>query len=101
MGLRTVRLDEEEEAILADLREKTGSSISGVLRRGLRSYDMDVNGIWLGGRTGETLGEAYRRIMRRYDDGPAAAPEAVESAPMPRRRHKEAVVQAIRERHSR
>ena len=101
MGLRTVRLDEEEEAILADLREKTGNSISDVLRRGLRSCDMDVNGIRLGGRKGETIGEAYQRIVRRYDDGPAGSPDEAESAPMPRRRHKEAVVQAIRERHRR
>ena len=99
MGLRTVRLDEEEEAILTDLREKTGRSISDVLRRGLRSYDTDVNGIRLGGQTDETIGEAYTRIMRRYDDGSAGAPDEAESAPMPRRCYKEAVVQAIRERH--
>ena len=98
MGLRTVRLDEEEEAILADLREKTGSSISDVLRRGLRSYDTTVNGIRLGGRADETIGEAYRRIMRRYDDGPAGAADEAKSAPMPRAPYKDAVVQAIRER---
>ncbi len=101
MGLRTVRLSEEEEEILEDLREKTGHSISEVLRRGLRSYDTYVNGIRLGGRKGETLGEAYTRIMRRYDDEPAGAPDEAEAAPIPRRRHKEAVVQAIRERHRR
>lgn len=101
MGLRTVRLDEEEEAILGDLREKTGGSISEVLRRGLRSYDTYVNGVRLGDRKGETIGEAYTRIMRRYADGPDGASDEAESAPMPRRRHKEAVVQAIRERHRR
>ena len=92
MGLRTVRLDEEEEAILEDLRRKTGYSISEVLRRGLRSYNTTVNGIRLGGRKGETVGEAYRRIMQRYEDElaeePAVAARDDESAPMPRRRHK-------------
>ncbi len=101
MGLRTVRLNEEEEEILEDLRKKTGHSISEVLKRGLRSYDTYVNGIRLGGRRDETIGEAYQRIMRRYDDGPTGAPDEAESAPMPRRRHKEAVAEIIRERHSR
>ena len=74
VGTRTVRLDDEEEAILEDLRQKTGGSISEVLRRGLRSYDTTVNGIRLGGRKGETLGEAYRRIMQRYEDEPEEEP---------------------------
>ena len=105
MGLRTVRLDEEEEAILEDLRQKTGYSISEVLRRGLRSYNTTVNGIRLGGRKGETIGEAFRRILQRYEDElaeePAVAARDDESAPMPRRRHKEAVVEAIRRKHGR
>ncbi|WP_428275509.1 hypothetical protein [Candidatus Palauibacter sp.] len=96
---RTVRLSEEEEAILEDLRRKTDGSISEILRRGLRSYDTDVNGIRLGRRTDETIGEAYTRIMRRYDDAPAGAPDEAECAPMPRRPHKEAVAETIRRRH--
>ena len=101
MGLRTVRLNEEEEAILEDLRQKTGHSISEVLKRGLRSYDTYVNGIRLGGRKGETAGEVFRRIMSRYDEDTSEAPYDVEPGALPRRRHKEAVVEIIRERHSR
>ncbi len=92
MGLRTVRLDEEEEAILADLREKTGSSISDVLRRGLRSYDTDVNGIWLGDGRKRGFAEAFRCHGLPYEDERSVAPA---------RRAKEAVVEVIRERHAR
>ena len=99
MGLRTVRLNEEEEAILEDLREKTGQSISEVLKRGLRSYDQYVNGIWMGGRKGKTAGEVFRRVMARYDEDTREAPHGVEPGTLPRRRHKEAVVEIIRERH--
>ncbi|MDE2878145.1 hypothetical protein [Candidatus Palauibacter soopunensis] len=99
MGLRTVRLNEEEEAILEDLRKKTGHSISEVLKRGLRSYDTYVNGIRLGGRKGESAGEVFRRIMARYDEDTPEAPYAAEPGTLPRRRHKEAVVEIIRERH--
>ncbi len=99
MGLRTVRLSEEEEEILADLREKTGGSISEVLRRGLRSYDTYVNGIRLGDRKGETTGEAFQRILSRYDEDTPEVPDDLELGPLPRRRHKEAVVEIIRERH--
>ena len=101
MGLRTVRLSEEDEAILEDLRQKTGASISEVLRRGLRSYDTTVNGIRLGDGTGETIGEAFGRIMDRYGDPPEGPTQSDERAALPPRRHKEAVVAAIRERHAR
>ena len=101
MGLRTVRLNEEEEEILEDLREKTGQSISDVLKRGLRSYDTYVNGIRLGGGKGETAGEVFRRIMARYDGDAPEAPHGAAPGTLPRRRHKEAVVEIIRERHSR
>ncbi len=92
MALRTVRLNEEEEAILADLRQKTGGSISEVLRRGLRSYDMTVNGIWLGGRKKKGFAETFRRHGLPYEDERAVAPA---------RRAKEAVAEVIRERHAR
>ncbi|WP_419163496.1 ribbon-helix-helix protein, CopG family [Candidatus Palauibacter sp.] len=92
MGLRTVRLDDEEEAILEDLRQKTGGSISEVLRRGLRSYNTDVNGIRLGARKGETFGEGFRRIVRQYED---------EQAVLPPRRRRETLVELIQSRHAR
>jgi len=92
MGLRTVRLNEEEEAILEDLREKTGQSISEVLKRGLRSYDQHVNGIWLGDRKNEGFAETFRRHGLPHEDERAVAPA---------RRAKEAVADVIRERHAR
>ena len=92
MGLRTVRLNEEEEEILEDLREKTGHSISEVLRRGLRSYDTYVNGIWLGDRKKEGFAETFRRLGLPHEDERAVAPA---------RRAKEAVAEVIRERHAR
>ena len=101
MGLRTVRLNEEEEAILEDLRQKTGHSISEVLKRGLRSYDTYVNGIRMGDRKGETVGEVFRRIMARSEEDATEAPYDVEPGPLPRRRHKEAVVEMVQERHGR
>ncbi len=36
MAMRTVRLSEEEEAILRQIRESTGLPISEALKRGLR-----------------------------------------------------------------
>ena len=38
MGIRTVRLDDDAEAVLADLRRRTGLSISDVFKRGLQAY---------------------------------------------------------------
>lgn len=35
MATRTVRLDDEDEAILREMVEATGLSVSGVLKRGL------------------------------------------------------------------
>jgi len=37
MATRTVRLDDEAEAVLQEVREATGLPISEVLKRGLRS----------------------------------------------------------------
>jgi 8-oxo-dGTP pyrophosphatase MutT (NUDIX family) len=42
MGTRTVRLDEEAERALAEVREETGLPISEVLKRGLRSLQSEV-----------------------------------------------------------
>ena len=38
MATRTVRLDEEGERLLAELRERTGLSISNVFKRGLEAF---------------------------------------------------------------
>lgn len=48
MGIRTVRLDDDSEAVLADLRRRTGLSISDVFKRGLQAYastsrDAEIN----------------------------------------------------------
>lgn len=40
MGVRTVRLDDEAERTLAAVRKRTGLTISEVLKRGLRAYDI-------------------------------------------------------------
>ena len=39
MGIRTVRLDDDAESVLADLRQRTGLSISDVLKRGLQAFE--------------------------------------------------------------
>ena len=35
MGTRTVRLDQEAERLLSEIRRQTGTTISGALKRGL------------------------------------------------------------------
>lgn len=35
MGTRTVRLDEEAEKLLSEIRRETGTTVSGALKRGL------------------------------------------------------------------
>jgi hypothetical protein len=42
MALRTVRLDDETEATLREIREATGLPISEVLKQGLRSLKQQV-----------------------------------------------------------
>ena len=42
MAIRTVRLDDEAEAILRQIRETTGLPISEVLKQGLRSLKQQV-----------------------------------------------------------
>lgn len=37
MAMRTVRLDEEDEVVLRQIREATGLPVSGALKRGLRA----------------------------------------------------------------
>lgn len=38
MAIRTVRLDDEAEAVLADLQQRIGMTISEVLKRSLETY---------------------------------------------------------------
>jgi hypothetical protein len=42
MAIRTVRLDDETEATLREIREATGLPISEVLKEGLRSLQQQV-----------------------------------------------------------
>ena len=42
MAIRTVRLDDETEATLQQIREATGLSISEVLKHGLRSLKQQI-----------------------------------------------------------
>jgi len=42
MGLRTVRLDEDTEQVLKDVRRVTGLSVSAALKRGLRVLRNEV-----------------------------------------------------------
>ena len=43
MATRTVRLDDEAEAVLRRIRDATGLPISEALKRGLRALDQDVS----------------------------------------------------------
>lgn len=86
MGIRTVRLDEEAESRLADLRNRTGLSISEVLKRGLDTYAEAVRNT-----TPESPYEVYRRLDLG-SGGEARAPAA---------RAKADVVHTIREKHGR
>ena len=42
MSVRTVRLDDDAESTLAALRQRTGLSVSEVLKRGLQAYAVAV-----------------------------------------------------------
>ena len=44
MAIRTVRLDDEAEATLREIREATGLPISEALKQGLRSLKQQVQG---------------------------------------------------------
>ena len=81
MSVRTVLLDDDEEAILAALCGQTGLSVSDVLKRGLESY-ADV----LRDETASTPFDIYRRL----DLGPGG------NALGPARDAKPAVVEALR-----
>ncbi len=64
MATRTVRLDEEEEAALRQIREATGVPISEALKRGLRS---------LGERIKREAQRTPYDIYRELDHGPGGS----------------------------
>ena len=57
MSIRSVRLDDEAESTLAALRQRTGLSISEVLKRGLEAYAASIRN-----EIDETPYEVYRRL---------------------------------------
>jgi hypothetical protein len=70
MAIRTVRLDDEAEATLRQIRESTGLPISEALKQGLRSLSRQVR---------DTLGQHPYDLYERLDLGPggyAIAPSA-------------------------
>ena len=86
MSIRTVRLDDDDEATLTVLRQRTGLSISEVLKRGLYAYAAAER---------ETVVEYPYEIYRRLELG--AGGNAVGSAA----RAKAAAAEAIRKKHGR
>ncbi len=85
MGTRTVRLDAAGETALADLRRRTGMSISEIMREGLRAYakelDDDIT---------RRPGEVYRSLGLPRTGGYAVAPAE---------RAREVIAEVIRKRH--
>ncbi|MFO1186281.1 MAG: hypothetical protein U1E87_01770 [Alphaproteobacteria bacterium] len=43
MGVRTVRMEPEDEKLLTSIRRRTGWTASDALRRGLRLLDLDLS----------------------------------------------------------
>jgi hypothetical protein len=84
MATRTVRLDDEAERVLAELRRLTGLSVSGVLKRGLAAAREEER------RRHVVPFDVYRRI----DLGPGGYARA------PARRAKEAVRTLVARKHS-
>lgn len=88
MSIRTVRLDDEAERTLADLRKATGLSISAVLKRGLRAYASIAE------RSAPRPRKPYE-IYCRLDRGPAG------DAVAPASDRKERVSEIIRKKYGR
>lgn len=84
MGTRTVRLDEESERLLADIRRATGLSVSDALKRGLVAL-RDV----LAARTAAEPFAVYERL----DLGAGGYARA------PARQAKRAVREVVRRKH--
>jgi hypothetical protein len=57
MGTRTVRLDDETEQTLEEIRRTTGLSISEVLKRGIQAFRKDASR-----RASPTPFEIYREL---------------------------------------
>jgi 8-oxo-dGTP pyrophosphatase MutT (NUDIX family) len=86
MATRTVRLDEEAEAALKEIREATGLPISETLKRGLRVLREQV------------VRESRRtpwEVYREFDLGPGGYAIA------PSTETRRGVLQAIRKKHGR
>ena len=86
MSIRTVRLDDAAESTLAALRQRTGLSISEVLKRGLHAYAEVVSET-----VSEPPYEVYCRLELAYG-GNAIAPAS---------QAKIAVTRAIKKKHKR
>ncbi len=86
MGIRTVRLDDEAEAVLADLRQRTGMSISQVLKRGLEVY---------ASTSPDMPAKTPYEIYRGLDPGPGG------HAVAPASDAKAAIARAVKEKHRR
>ena len=87
MGTRTVRMDDASEATLADLRRRTGLSISEVVRRGLRAYERELDS------------DITRRPYEVYKS--LGLPRDGERALAPAAKAREAVAEIIRKKHGR
>jgi hypothetical protein len=61
MAIRTVRLDDESEAALQEIREATGLPISEVLKQGLQSLKRQVR---------DASGQRPYNLYARLDLGP-------------------------------
>lgn len=86
MGTRTVRLDDEAEKTLGQLRNLTGLSISELLKRGLHAYEAQA---------AEEAGRKPYDIYRELDLGPGGYASA------PARESKTAVAEVLRRKHRR
>ena len=86
MGTRTVRLDDDAEALLASLQKQTGLSISNVLKRGLETLATVASK--------ENTVKPYE-VYRHLDLG--AGGEAV----APATEAKDRVVEIIKKKHNR
>ena len=86
MSVRTVRLDDDAESTLAALRQRTGLSISEVLKRGLHAYAATVRAT-----APPTPYEVYRRLDLASGGGAIA----------PASQAKAAVAEVIKKKHRR
>jgi len=80
-------MDDASEATLADLRRRTGLSISEVVRRGLRAYERELDS------------DITRRPYEVYKS--LGLPRDGESALAPAAKAREAVAEIIRKKHGR